>query len=590
VIVERNAAVPMRDGVLLRADVYRPEARGRVPAVLGRTPYDRAFGPTLPAILDPERTVAAGIALVCMDVRGQHGSEGEFHPFRAERADGYDSVEWVAAQEWCSGAVAMVGRSYAAATQWLAAAAQPPHLRAIVPIAIGSNYFDGWVYQGGAFQLGFNLFWVQIMAGRGKRTRVEEQYSHLPLGGAPLARDSPGGSFYREWLQHPLLDDYWRALSIDGSYGEVRVPVFNVGGWYDIFLGGTLENFMRMRREGGSELARARTRLLVGPWAHGSTYGAYPDHSFDAFSPQDGIDMLGAQLEFLSEQLFEREPAREPAEPPHESAREPTEPARKSAREPAHESTREPTEPAAPVRIFVMGANRWRDEPDWPLARAVHERWFLHSDGEAASAGGALSRTAPAEEPPDTFTFDPRDPAPTIGGPTSLPGRFMRTNAGPLDQRPLEGRRDVLAYTSEPLPEDLEVTGPLSLTLHAATSARDADWVAKLCDVQPDGFSRIIAEGVLRASFREGLERQVPVQPGRPYEYRVDLKATSNVFLRGHRIRLLLTSSSFPRFDRNSGAALPAGDVREEDLRVAEQMVFHDAQRASSLVLPVVLG
>jgi putative CocE/NonD family hydrolase len=574
VIVERDIAVPMRDGVLLRADVYRPEGAGQVPAVLGRTPYDRTFGPTLPAILDPEPTVAAGIALVAMDVRGQHGSDGAFHPFRTERADGYDSVEWVAAQEWCSGAVGMVGRSYTAATQWLAAAAQPPHLRAIAPIAIGSNYFDGWVYQGGAFQLGFNLFWVQIMAGRGKRAPVEEQYSHLPLSDAPLARDSPGGGFYREWLEHPALDDYWRALSIDSSYGDVHVPVLNVGGWYDIFLGGTLQNFTRMRSEGGSEAARTRTRLLVGPWAHGSTYGAYPDHSFEAFSSEDGVDMLAAQLEFLGEQLFDREPDQA-------STR-----GRAGHIEPA-ESNR-PAEPAAPVRIFVMGANRWRDEPDWPLARAVQERWFLHSDGDAATTGGELSRVVPAEESPDTFRFDPRDPAPTIGGPTSLPGKFMRTNAGPLDQRPLEGRGDVIVYTSEPLPDDLEVTGPLGLTLHAATSACDADWVAKLCDVEPDGFSRILAEGVLRASFREGLQRQVPVEPGHPYEYTIDLMATSNVFLRGHRIRLLLTSSSFPRFDRNSGAALPPGDVREEDLRAAEQTVFHDAVRTSWLALPVI--
>jgi uncharacterized protein len=554
VIVERNVAVPMLDGALLRADIYRPKGRRKVPAVLGRTPYDRTFGPTLPAILDPEPTVAAGIALVCMDVRGRHGSDGECHPFRAERADGYESVEWVAGQEWCSGAVAMAGRSYTAATQWLAAAAQPPHLRAIAPIAIGSSYFDGWVYQGGAFQLGFNLFWVQIMAGRGRHTRVEEQYGHLPLTSAPLAQDSPSGSFYREWLEHPVLDDYWRSLSVDGSYGDVRVPAFNVGGWYDVFLGGTLENFSRMRREGGSELARTRTRLLVGPWAHGSTYGTYPDHSFDAFSSQDSVDLLGAQLEFLSEQLFERE--------------------------------REAHAPA--VRIFVMGSNRWRDESDWPLARAVQERWFLHSDGDAATTGGELSQTAPADEPADAFRFDPRDPAPTIGGPTSLPGKFMRTNAGPLDQRPLEGRGDVLAYTTEPLPDDLEVTGPLSLTLHAATSARDTDFIAKLCDVEPDGFSRILAEGVLRASFREGLQRQVPVQPGRPYEYAIDLQATSNVFRRGHRIRLLLTSSSFPRFDRNSGAILPPGDVRDEDLHAAEQTIFHDAQRASWLLLPVV--
>jgi putative CocE/NonD family hydrolase len=556
VIVERNTAVPMRDGVLLRADVYRPDAPARVPAALGRTPYDRTFGPTLPSILDPERAVEAGIALVCMDVRGRHGSDGEFHPFRAERADGYDSVEWVAGRDWCSGAVAMAGRSYTAATQWLAAAEQPPHLRAIAPIAIGSNYFDGWVYQGGAFQLGFNLFWVQIMAGRGKRLRMEEQYMHLPLTSAPLVEQSPSGRFYREWLQHPVLDDYWRALSIDAGYGDVRVPAFNVGGWYDIFLGGTLENFSRMRSEGGSELARSHTRLLIGPWAHGSTYGAYPDHSFQAFSPHDSVDLMAAQLEFLGEQLSDRAIA----------------------------------EPPAPVRIFVMGVNRWRDERDWPLARAISERWFLHSDGEAATSGGLLSRAAPADEPADTYRFDPCDPAPTIGGPTSLPGKFLRTNAGPLDQRPLEGRGDVLVYTTEPLADDLEVTGPLSLTLHAATSARDADFVAKLCDVEPDGFSRILAEGILRARFREGLERECPVEPGCPYELAIDLKATSNLFRRGHRIRLLLTSSSFPRFDRNAGTARPPGEVREEDLSAAQQTVFHDAAHASSLLLPVVRG
>ncbi len=576
-IVELGVAVPMRDGVLLRADVYRPEGAGQVPAVLGRTPYDRTFGPTPPSILDPERTVEAGIALACMDVRGRHGSDGEFHPFRAEGADGRDSVEWVAAQRWCSGAVAMAGRSYAAATQWLAAAAQPRHLRAIVPVVVGSNYFDGWVYQGGAFQLGFNLFWVQIMAGRGKRVRMEEQYWHLPLGSAPLVEDGQAGRFYREWLEHPVLDDYWRALSIDAAYGDVRVPAFNVGGWYDIFLGGTLENFSRMRRLGGSGRARAQTRLLVGPWAHGSTYGAYPDHSFDAFSPHDGVDLIGAQLEFLAGELFECEPG-------HEADREPD---REFAGELDRGSDREP---AAPVRIFVMGANRWRDEPDWPLARAVQERWFLHSDGDAATNGGTLSRTPPAEEPADTWRFDPRDPAPTIGGPTSLPGKFLRTNSGPLDQRPLEGRRDVLAYTTEPLADDLEVTGPLSLTLHAATSAYDADFVAKLCDVEPDGLSRILAEGILRARFREGFERPVSVEPGRPYEYTIDLQATSNVFRAGHRIRVLITSSSFPRFDRNAGTGAPPGEVRENALRPAEQTIFHDAARASRLALPVIPG
>ncbi len=558
-IVEPNTAVPMRDGVLLRADVYRPEGGAQVPAVLGRTPYDRAFGPTLPAILDPERTVEAGIALVSMDVRGRHGSDGEFHPFRAERADGYDSVEWVAAQEWCSGAVAMAGRSYAAATQWLAAAAQPPHLRAIAPIAIGSNYFDGWVYQGGAFQLGFNLFWVQIMAGRGKRVRMEEQYRHLPLASAPLLEQCPSGHFYREWLEHSALDDYWRALSIDAGYGDVRVPAFNVGGWYDIFLGGTLENFTRMRAEGGSELARTHTRLLVGPWAHGSTYGAYPDHSFKAFAPHDGIDLLSAQLEFLSGALREREP-----------------------------DEHEPEAPESPVRIFVMGENVWRDEADWPLRRAVPQRWFLRSEGEAGQAGGTLSERAPDAEPPDSYVYDPADPAPTVGGPTSLPAAFMRTNSGPMDQRVVEQREDVLVYTSAALERPLEVTGPLTVVLYAASSAPDTDFLAKLSDVDPDGFSRILAEGIVRARYRDGYERPVAIEPERVYRYTIDLVATSNLFLAGHRVRLAITSSSFPRFDRNPNTGRTLGEDGPGDLRSATQRVLHDCDHASHVVLPVV--
>jgi uncharacterized protein len=536
----------MRDGVALRADVYRPDGEEPVPAVLSRTPYDRGFSLTPPAALPPERAVEAGLALVCQDVRGQHGSEGEFYPFRTEGPDGYDSVEWIAAQPWSDGAVGMAGRSYTAATQWFAAAEQPPHLRAIAPVVVGSNGFDGWVYQGGAFQLGFNLFWVHLMTSGRKRARLDEQYRHLPLTTPPLLEASPAGRFYRDWLAHPTLDDYWRSMSIDRRYDRVRVPALIVGGWYDLFLGGTLENFTRLRSEGGSEAARGGTRLLVGPWAHGSTYGPWPDHGFDVFAPEDRVDLAGVQIDFLSRHL-----------------------------------SGDGASPEPPVRIFVMGENRWRDEDDWPLARAHAQEWYLRQ-------GGALSLEPPGDEAPDEYDFDPSDPAPTIGGPTSLPGKFLRTNSGPLDQRPVEARHDVLVYTSRALREPLEVTGPLSLVIHAATSARDADFVGKLCDVAPDGFSRILAEGVLRMRFREGLEDERPVEPGRVYRLEVNLVATSNVFLPGHRIRLCVTSSSFPRFDRNAGTGAPLGEDREGDLTPAGQTVFHDAQRGSHLLLPVV--
>ena len=544
-LVERDVAVPMRDGVVLRADVYRPEGAAAVPAVVGRTPYDKRLALTPPSILDPERAVAEGFALVCQDVRGQHASDGDFGPFKTEGTDGYDTVEWVAAQPWCSGAVGMAGRSYTAATQWLAAAERPPHLRAIVPVVTGSDFYNGWVYQGGAFQLGFNLFWVHLMTAAKGRASLDDQFRHLPLAEAPLLDAGGAGRFYREWLAHPTDDEHWSSLSINRRYENVDVPALNVGGWYDIFLRGTLENFTRLREEAGSERARSGVRLVVGPWAHGSTYGAYPDHAFDAF---DGGD---ANLDELAVRFFQTHLAGGPEDP----------------------------EP--PVRIFVMGQNRWRDEDAWPLARAREERWFVRS-------GGGLSPEPPGEETPDEYVYDPRDPAPTVGGPTSLPASFMRTNSGPLDQRKVEEREDVLVYTSEPLERDLEVTGPLTVSLHAATSAPDTDFVAKLCDVAPDGFSTILAEGVLRARFREGFDRPRRVEPGATHEYRIDLVATSNVFRAGHRIRVAVTSSSFPRFDRNPNTGNDLGADGPDDLRTARQTIFHDSGRASCVLLPVV--
>ncbi len=536
----------MRDGVRLRADVYRPNG-APCPAVLARTPYDRSFALTPPAALDPERATEAGYALVCQDVRGRHGSEGEFYPFRTEGPDGYDSVEWVAAQPWCGGSVAMAGRSYAAAAQWLAAAEQPPHLRAICPVVVGSDYFEGWVYQGGAFQLGFNLFWIQLMTGGKTQPRLADQYWHLPLASAPLLAAGHAGRFYRDWLAHPVQDEYWRALSFTGRYGRITVPALNVGGWFDLFLGGTIANFARLRREGATEAARQGTRLVIGPYAHGSTYGEYPDHAFAEFGSEAKTDLTGAQLAFLDA------------------------------------SVRGVHDDAPPVRIFVMGDNRWRDEDDWPPVGSQSQRWYLRK-------GGLLTRERPGPENADAFVYDPRDPAPTLGGPTSLPGKFLRTNAGPVDQRPLEGRTDVLSYTSAVLDRPLRVIGPLAVALHAATSAPDTDFVAKLCDVWPDGTSRILAEGILRASFREGPETRRPVEPGRAYEYTIDLVATANVFRPGHRVRLLITSGSFPRFDRNPHTGRPLGADGPDDLRPARQTVFHDAERPSHLTLPIVAG
>jgi uncharacterized protein len=544
--VQADVAVPMRDGIALRADVYRPQTGAPVPALLLRTPYDRSSRLIPLSGIDVDRAVDAGYAVVCQDVRGLHGSDGAFYTFASEATDGYDTIEWLAGQPWCDGSVGMVGRSYPATCQWLAASQRPPHLRAICPVLTGSDLYHGWIYQGGAFQLGFNLFWVWMMSGK-IDSKPEELFRHRPLRTVPLP-DREASRFYYDWLDHPTEDDFWRGMSVNRRYGAVLVPALHVGGWFDVFLGGILENFVGMRHEGGSDAARVGQRLLIGPWAHGSTYGLFPDHGFDLFAPDDAIDFAARQLQFFDRHLRGVDDADDP-----------------------------------PVRIFVMGANRWRDEDDWPLARARPTAWYLRADG-------ALSREPPGDETPDGYVYDPNDPAPTIGGPTSLPARMMKANAGPLDQRRLEQRPDVLVYTSEPLQQELEATGPLTATLYAATDASDTDLVVKLTDVHPDGRSLILAESVLRCRYRDGFERPRALQPGAVHAYTIDLVATANVFAPGHRIRLLVTSSSFPRFDPNANTGAEVGTDTADDLRPACQTIFHDAARPSHVLLPVVAG
>ncbi len=305
---------------------------------------------------------------------------------------------------------------------------------------------------------------------------------------------------------------------------------------------------MGLRQRGETEEARRGTRLIVGPWAHGSTYGPYPDHSFDRFAPEDSLDVSGEQLRFLARHL---------------------------------RGDGDGLDDEPPVRIFVMGANRWREEDDWPLARAVEEPWYLR-------AGGRLTREPPGDERPDGYDYDPHDPAPTIGGPTSLPARMMKPNSGPLDQRRLLERADVLLYASDPLAEPVEVTGPLVLRLHVATTAPDTDFVVKLADVDPEGAAIVLAEGVLRLRFRQGFHREALAEPGEPYELAIDVGATSNVFAAGHRVGLIVTSSSFPRFDRNPNTGRSLGVDGPDDLRPARQTVFHDGARPSHLLLPIV--
>ncbi len=572
-IIDKDVPVPMRDGTVLRADVYRPATAGKYPVILQRTPYNKALLAGAILMLDVVRTASEGYAVVIQDTRGRYASGGEFYAFRDDITDGYDSVEWCAAQAWSDGQVGMYGASYVGATQWLAALSAPPHLKAIFPLITASDYHEGWTYQGGAFALGFSASWTLARlapdtAARLSRTqpdgseklgtligsidRLSQLFHHLPLTDFPLLDDA--APYFYDWLAHPDDDDYWARWNIEARHGSVRVPACNVGGWHDIFLGGTLRNYVGMRERGGTPQARQGQKLVIGPWYHTLPLGnVVGDVDFGFASHSLVADLDGLHIKWFDYWLKGK---------PNGLLDEP------------------------PVRLFTMGANTWRTENEWPLARTQYTTHYLHSEGQANSLGGdgLLSPDAPGSEPADVYVSDPRDPVPTRGGavtgwPAAMPG-------GAFDQRPIEERADVLVYTSPVLERDLEVTGPLGVTLYAATSAVDTDFTAKLVDVAPDGYARNLSDGIIRGRYRESKTRSKLLRPGEVYEYTLDLWATSNVFKAGHRIRLEIASSNFPRFDRNPQTGQGAAEASR--LEPALQRVFHDELRPSHIVLPII--
>jgi putative CocE/NonD family hydrolase len=392
----------------------------------------------------------------------------------------------------------------ASSTRRTAAATAPPALRAIAPALTSSQYHEGWTYQGGAFQLGFNLWWSTWILGTGElRRRMADGDPAVAerLGRLVASADRPDGlyarrplqdlseladvaPYYREWLAHPEYDAFWRSTAPVVDYQRITAPALNFGGWFDTFLPGTLESFIGMRRSGGSEEARRHQRLVTGPWAHGNPTGSFPEGGFGLASGINGaIDSTGLQLQWFDWLLKGEETA---------------------------------LDLERPVRLFVMGPNVWRDEGDWPLPDTDYETWYLHSNGRAngASGDGRLSRSAPSpDEPEDAYLYDPRRPVPTLGGATYLPGLFVSENAGPRDQRTLDARTDILSYTSDPLDESLEVIGPLRVLVHASSSAPDTDFTAKLIVIAPDGGATGVADGILRAAAATRRQGQASCAP-----------------------------------------------------------------------------
>lgn len=565
VTVERNVPGRMRDGTVLYADIYRPKGEGPWPVLLLRQPYGKTQAENI-SYAHPSWYARHGYMVVAQDCRGRWASEGEWYPFKHEEHDGYDSVVWAAGLPGSNGKVGMYGFSYGGATQLLSAVHQPPGLTTIMPALTGSDYYEGWTYRSGALHHAFSQSWATFLA-EDTAHRMQDYQLEGNIAGAlgnawanywipphyfPFINHEGLAPYYYDWLKHETYDDYWQQWSIRRRYEQITLPALHIAGWYDVFLEGTLENFTGLQARAGSEEARQNQKLVVGPWYHMPWHqrvGAF-DFGDNARNCIDALQILWLDNYLRGE--------------PNSLAEEP------------------------PVALFIMGANTWRFEKEWPPQRAQATPFFLHSGGRANSLNGDgwLSREAPGDELPDIFTYDPRLPVMSVGGHSCCVD--VLTPMGAFDQRPQEYRNDVLVYTSEPLAEDMEVVGTVTVTLYAASTAVDTDFTAKLVDVHPCGEAVNIGEGILRARFRESLEQPRLIEPDRVYEYRILVGSTANVFKAGHRIRVEISSSNFPTFDRNSNSGKPLVETSPADWFVATQTVFHDNRYPSQLVLPII--
>jgi putative CocE/NonD family hydrolase len=537
--------VKMRDGVELSADVYRPDAAGRFPVILMRDPYNK--GQMSKFWSDQIKYyVRHGYVCVCQDVRGRGESDGRFTPWHQEGPDGYDSVEWCAAQPWSSGKVGMLGASYPAYAAWLAAAQTPPHLAAMVVIASPS---DPFVENPTGLPSPMMINWYHAVAGRTMQDADildwTELFKHQPLYTLDEAAGRPN-AYWKAVIDHAQLDEWWEPCRYQNKFARIRVPVLHVSGWYDDEQIGTPLNYIGMTTRGPGEVRRVQ-RLLIGPWPH--RFNRETKVGSVEFGPTAVIDFSVYAAHWFDHWLKGID----------------------------NGVTAEP-----PVRIFVMSGEGWRDEQEWPLARTAWTRYYLHSGGHANSTrgDGALSTEVPREEPPDEYVSDPENPVPLITEPS-----FAQVG-GPDDYRPVEARDDVLVYSTPVLRSDVEVCGPIRVKLYAASSTPDTDFVARLIDVRPDGFAQRLCDGLVRARFRQGMDKSSFIEPGRVYEYDIDCWNTCQVFKRGHRIRIEITSSAFPAFDVNPNTGGPlgrtVGGVR------ATQRILHDREHPSHVVLPIV--
>ncbi|MDQ1072560.1 CocE/NonD family hydrolase [Streptomyces canus] len=552
--IEFDVPAEMRDGTVLRADVYRPGGTGPWPVLLARLPYGKQT-PMMGVVLDPLAAARRGFMVVVQDTRGRFASEGEWEPWTYEGSDGYDTVRWAAALPGANGSVGMIGGSYFGNTQWMAALSKPPELKAIAPMITWSDPEDGLWTRGGAIELGITAPWTLMHGADTLMRRHRTDLDGLVSGVTGLVRDLDGlarGGYgelpagrFPAFARHDLPElgyersrrepEWARSCTVVGRHDEVDLPTFQLGGWYDIFTQGTLDNFIAMRRAGRS------ATLIMGPWTHTNWQHVVGDVNFGFAAHSEFMGMRG-RVHDLQFDWFQRLLGDGGGEAPEPDT--------------------------GKVLLFVMGVNQWREETEWPLSRAVDTDFHLRADGRLTPEPPSTAEQA------DQYTYDPMDPVPTTGGALLMTDDFR---PGPLDQAAVEAREDVLVFTTEPLTEDVEVTGRVRAVLFAATDGPSTDWVARLCDVDEDGVSRNVTDGIVRVRA---------ATPGEAAEHVVDLWSTSIVFRAGHRIRVQVTSSNFPRWDRNLNTGEP--EESATTARTARQQVFHDLARPSRIVLPVV--
>ena len=558
--VERGVPATMRDGTVLRADVYRPTSNESAPVILTRSPYDRRANLATFGNVHPAWYAQQGYIVAVQDTRGRFASEGEFYPFLHEMDDGHDSVEWAAALDGSNGDVGMLGFSYVGATQLLAAVTRPPSLKTVVPGFTASQYYDGWTYNGGALAVAFVCYWANLLALE-TASRHESHAAHgallatlgsapdwywaLPMSEYPPLKDSYAPYFF-DWVEHHTYDDYWKRWSIDEDYSRVDVPAMHVGGWYDVFLSGTVKNFNGIRAGGGSEGTRQSQKLMLGPWTHMPWTPMGPSGT----NGPSSNDIDDWHMRWY-DQILKGE---------------------------------ETGVLDSPVTVFTVDGE-WCDLDAWPPSDAVREDWFAHSGGRANSkyGDGSLSRTAPETEQPDFFVYDPGIPIPSMGGHSCCFDHI--TPMGPADQHAAEVSRMMLVYTSEPASADFEIMGDVAVVVHAASDAVDTDFTARLCVVDPSGRSVNLQEGILRARYRNSLSEPEMMEPGEIYELRIELGPVGAKIPAGHSLRLDISSSDFPQWDRSlnsGGTPLYEGPAAA---RPATQTIFHDRERPTRVEL-----